>query len=63
MGPWSRVAGRAWSLPIRFGSSRKIDEQAIAGKQRKSLKEIKTDLGTGYFYGEIKLVLAHCDRA
>jgi ribonuclease D len=38
---------------------RKVIEQEAAGREGDSLKALKTDLGSEYSYGEIKLVLAH----
>jgi hypothetical protein len=38
----------------------KIEEQST-GKEVKSLKDLKTILGDGFSYGEIKLVLAHLE--
>jgi uncharacterized protein YpbB len=38
---------------------RRVIEQKIAATQATSLKELKTALGDGCSYGEIKMVLAH----
>jgi len=40
---------------------RRTMERKIAGMQSKSLKELKSALGDGCSYGEIKLVLAHLE--
>ncbi len=42
--------------------SRRIIEQKIVDMPGKSLKELKTALGSEYSYGDIKLVLAHLKR-
>ena len=42
---------------------RLVIEKAIADSQGGSLKEVKTSLGDGYSYGEIKLVLAHLESS